>query len=162
MNRQERIEKFANVLGVNVGDVFKMKNYTRYFKVDKERGFVYFDEDDGCWKDVGSFNINSLYNDSIQLSDLITGSEKMLLRNLLSQYKDKVLYIQKIPFNEDYFKLRFILNRTFTFYLPNGDPIESQDYIDTDLLPRYDSFVKLEMFESVPFEILGIFTEEDK
>lgn len=92
---ESKMKEVAKILGVELGEEFKIKGYDGIFKLTND-GLS-----DGSY--ILSLNLNLLLNGECEIEKPILDKvEKRYLENLLRPFKDRVKYIEKIRYQKEY------------------------------------------------------------
>lgn len=108
---ESKMKEVAKILGVELGEEFKIKGYDGIFKLTND-GL----SDGSC---ILSLNLNLLLNGECEIEKTILDKvEKEYLENILKPFKDMVTYVEKVNSNHQQQYLYIYLKGYEIFDLP--------------------------------------------
>lgn len=99
------MEQVAQMLGVNLDEEFKLKDFKKTFKITKD-GMFWYSENVGDWPEWVPANhilLDILLGDYEIEKSILTDEEKKYLRNVIGRFMDSVRFISKIKWDEGEF-----------------------------------------------------------
>lgn len=152
MNKNDRLKKITKYLGVELDEIFKIKNSSYLYKINEEYGFMFFDEFNKKWiKENTSINQIIVDPEKIIKYDILSEVEKAFLRQLLSRFSGDVTFLQKVPFQTEGIQICiYFKNGSFK---DNSDPVIK---VFTGVFKKTESFKNMEMLKKYSFEELKL------
>lgn len=98
------MEQVAKMLGVEIGEEFKVDCYSRKFKIT-DSGFYWYLEEIDSWHSIWSIALDLLIGKSqiIKLSKpILEDEEKKYLRNVIKPFRKDIVFIQKTDRSVNY------------------------------------------------------------
>lgn len=137
---ESKMKQVAQLLGVELGEEFKIKGYNRTFKFTNDGLF-------DCYSCNISLTLHLLLNGKLEIEKPILDKvEKRYLENLLSPFKDKVVYVNKtesLDKQEEY--LNICLDE------------EDDDCIDLPYFKKNTMYKGMELDKEYTLKELGLF-----
>lgn len=136
---ESKMKEVANILGVELGEEFKIKGDDRTFKFTNDGLF-------DCYSCNISLTLNLLLNGKCEIEKSILDKvEKRYLENLLRPFKDRVMYVKKINYlNKKEYLSIYLNEQNEVVYLPSFK--EGTMYKGMKPLTRY-TLKELGLFE---------------
>lgn len=101
---KNHIKEIVQMLGVELGEEFRISGHSRIHRLTEENGMEWYDEDENVWESTGlNFVLLLLGRAEIEkIPNILTKEEKIFLRKVIHPYRKQVSCILKVKKRKDY------------------------------------------------------------